>query len=744
MTEAPRIAKAGTTVTESAFRDDCGHWQITEVASNNNGGVHFMVKLDREQLIGYGASGKDKASFSHSTLSSQGATVYLDRLQLPKNKRFLGHGPRLLTRLLALYQDSGCLAVEVPAPNTAGTRCYKKCGFTCWGGLSLRKELVTMGDTDFDANTPSSADDVGGDSDDDDDYSLYEDDADEDDDNDDDDDNADDDDDDGGGDNDDDDADHIVDDEDDEDDDDDDDGHDDVEGDGDDDDYDEGDDDEDDGDGNGEANGSDADDHAYWHINGSDADLQEGQDARARGTSSGGFVKKVWHDRRCKPQASAFADLNDAIWSVTQHDLPGSPYAHMKDKLTGDEYFVTLNRVAKAKLRLSYDDCLTALHVRSCTCRRKCHRHIMDVAEILKLRKDVFENCEDESEVSVYLLGKLRATKGALMLAAPNARAPTMVCRKYYAAVHGVAENKVKCAVRLAIAGARPIRSNNKKRTRIVSSPKSDTAFAWWTTFFDINCQRPNDDVRIFPVDKSYQAIYGEYFEPWFARLVTDGRNAAINKPKYTLWKKVRKAPQFADVKERAGHIHARCATCAKLRHMLLESFKNGAVEREYVQARRVHDEGVRLWRLLEKIIKAQAVDSPSEVMVLMHDGTTKLGLPRLTNRSLKNLDPQRAEFTPWLVIDYSSNKKDYIYTTQANTSKGSNTLISHFHAVVRRAKSNYQHENYKARKLIVIADSASENKNNWLFAYCTDLVENGWFDEVITLITLITLITQA
>ena len=50
---------------------------------------------------------------------------------------------------------------------------------------------------------------------------------------------------------------------------------------------------------------------------------------------------------------------------------------------------------------------------------------------------------------------------------------------------------------------------------------------------------------------------------------------------------------------------------------------------------------------------------------------------------------------------------------------------------MIRRAKSDYTHERHKARTLILIADSASENKNNVLFAYCTDLVENGWYDSV-------------
>ena len=112
---------------------------------------------------------------------------------------------------------------------------------------------------------------------------------------------------------------------------------------------------------------------------------------------------------------------------------------------------------------------------------------------------------------------------------------------------------------------------------------------------------------------------------------------------------RARKHEDFKDVKERAKHIHARCLECAHLKHLVLEGFRNGAAEEEYLQRRRLHDTEVRNWRELESIYKTQAVSDPSKVLVIMHDGTESLGLPRLTNRTLKNLDPTRFEVVPWL-----------------------------------------------------------------------------------------------
>ena len=54
--------------------------------------------------------------------------------------------------------------------------------------------------------------------------------------------------------------------------------------------------------------------------------------------------------------------------------------------------------------------------------------------------------------------------------------------------------------------------------------------------------------------------------------------------------------------------MHSRCAECARLKVLLLASFKDGLKEREYKQQRRLHDEEVIQWRRLEEVLKAMAV----------------------------------------------------------------------------------------------------------------------------------------
>jgi hypothetical protein len=425
--------------------------------------------------------------------------------------------------------------------------------------------------------------------------------------------------------------------------------------------------------------------------------------------------------------------MSNDHWEVTQHgrvNATPTPYATIKEHASGAAFAVHYTRVPKAMLHLANDDCMEPMKTHACECNKMCYKTYQTTDEIRALRTDLYTTCDNEVQVQQLLINKLKATGGKYRL---NVGSTTkQVCRRYYAKAHGVAKDRIKKARKLASMGAMAPKERMAPAGR--GTPKYDNAFAFWYIFFEQNCQRPNDDIRLFPVAKPYKLIYEEYFEPWFERNSRDGQYRAEFKPGFATWKIARQAPDFKDVKNRAKHTHARCAECARLKDLLLASFVSGAAELEYKQQRRLHDDEVHEWRKLEAVVKAKGVASPEAELIVMHDGTSSLGLPRLSGRSIKNISPERFEVTPWLAIDYSAGLKDYLYTPTATTAKDANTLISQLHVIIRRAKSDYNHPRHKARKLTIVADSASENKNNVLFAYCTDMVDNGWFDEIILL----------
>ena len=685
--------RRGRLLQEFTITDEVGTWEFDMYSSNNTGGATFVVRLNGMPVTGTFGS-YDKASFSHDLHQCKNERVKLDRLQLPRHCRYRGLGPKILYHLLRLYKNAGALAVTVPSPSNPGRKCYKKFGF--------RKNLMNTLEMDLkewkpippgEAESTQSEDvadvvedqDLNGLSERDHEPELGVDDL------------------------------------------------------------------------SGSSEYVRDDDASSLESSGNVSDAtviepmsESGDDAasttrlsrtRARGVATAGYTVPITSLVRrsssmnsvvSQLNESSLCSLNDENWNVEKcTNVRGGTtgYVSLRDIHADKSYEVVPSRVPKAKLNLSYDACMAAMKTDACGCRKKCNRRILDPVKIADLRSPIY-TCATEQDVNIHLTEKIKANGGNLLI--PVDGEMHKVCPKYYARVYSVCLHRVKHAAKLA---RRNKCAPSKKRKRgadtATESVKKNIAYSFWAIFFEQNCQRPNNEVRIFPVAKSYNLIYKEYFTPWFARLVEKGAYDCSQKPSFSTFLRARRHEDFDDVKERAKHNHARCAECAILKHLVLEGFKNGAAEEEYIQRRRLHDTEVLKWRELESTYKALAVSDPSKVLVVMHDGTEALGLPRLTNRTLKNLSPARFEVVPWLGEDLSAQRKDYIYTAKSAFPKDSNTLISQIHSMIRRAKSDYEHPRHKARKLVLIADSASENKNNTLFAYITDLVDNKWFDEV-------------
>lgn len=466
-----------------------------------------------------------------------------------------------------------------------------------------------------------------------------------------------------------------------------------------------------------------------------------------RGTSRHGFVDaKGRKSNRLTPDM--FGRHSDNDWSVSQI-AADSPYAEMVEAATGYKYVIRYNRVGKAKLQLSYASTFAALSPTACSCSRSCFKHITIPDTILGIRSNLLQAADSEAATTDMLAQSIFAADGKFTLPQRAVSdkfrggrpvSVVRVCRKYYALLHGVSEGKLKTAMKEAKKGPRRTLSGEKDRredTRNVDTrqaKKSDLAFSFWDDFFRTHCQRPNDETRLFPTEKTVDMIYDDYFDPWFSLQVTAGTLIHSDKPSLATFKKAKLDPKFNDVKKLKKHRHGRCKECEEVKSLLLKAYTDGALLRQVKQRKRLHEEEVKQWRQLEASVKSQGTSSPGETMVLMHDGTQSFGLPRLGHRAIKNLDPFRFEVTPWLSIDFSSNDKDYIYAPSFHVQKDTNYLISQLHAMIRRGKSDYNHPRHAARKLICIADSASENKNNTLFAYFTDMVNQRWFDEVVLL----------
>jgi hypothetical protein len=178
----------------------------------------------------------------------------------------------------------------------------------------------------------------------------------------------------------------------------------------------------------------------------------------------------------------------------------------LTDQATGQSYCIPKARTKKAILMLDNDNIVACTHpiASTCDCTRECYDR-MHRQEILALRKTMAE-LPNEEAVTTYLVHNIRRDGGLKVKGAT-------VCRNYYAKLHEVGEKKVRKANYVAKQGdvARSGRAPPAPR----DATKATHAHAFWSVWFDLFCNRPNDEVRLFPVNTTYKEIYQAYFLPW-------------------------------------------------------------------------------------------------------------------------------------------------------------------------------------------------------------------------------------
>jgi len=338
--------------------------------------------------------------------------------------------------------------------------------------------------------------------------------------------------------------------------------------------------------------------------------------------------------------------------------------------------------------------------------------------EIVSLRKTVAA-LPNEVAVTEYLLKNIRRDGGLFVN-------HEKVCRGYYAKLHEVSPGKVMKANRLAHMGDTALGGRSSSLTP-KEAKQSVHATCFWTAWFDEFCQRPNDDIRLFPINQTMKEIYKVHFEPWWAHQ----GHLPSEKPAYSTWHHARYLPQFEDVQRRAKHFHCRCTVCATLQTQSLNAFASAQSLAAYQQARRNHYTAIKQWRLLEAHLNAQALQAPSDMILLSYDDTEFMTFPNMTNRPLKGQGNTGFRAVPWLLTNHGTRKQDYVYMPYGKWKKGANRILTQIHATLTAIKSDPTNVQHKARRLVLIADNYSENKNNEILAYIADLVHNNWFDSV-------------
>jgi hypothetical protein len=207
--------------------------------------------------------------------------------------------------------------------------------------------------------------------------------------------------------------------------------------------------------------------------------------------------------------------------------------------------------------------------------------------------------------------------------------------------------------------------------------------------------------------------------------------------PSYATLLRALHTEKFANVKKREKHFHCRCGTCEKL-IALLHHAKDAESRARYESLRKAHHFEVKHWRQLEVSLQAKAKRAPEQVTVLSYDDTTAMGFPRPTNRAPKQMATDKVELVPWNCTNHGTGENIYVYDLKKKWRHGANRLCTNLYHIIRRIKlkddatcTTAERGQKVCRKLVLMGDNVSENKNNTLFAFCQHLVEIGWYDEV-------------
>jgi|AntRauTorckE5430_2_1112549.scaffolds.fasta_scaffold04515_3 hypothetical protein len=409
-------------------------------------------------------------------------------------------------------------------------------------------------------------------------------------------------------------------------------------------------------------------------------------------------------------------------------------FVKMTDITQGAIYTVPISRINKALRYLHLPSVAASLRLCSGTCRckrePKCYLRGQTTLSILTHRHSYFQQL-NEADATKYLADLVRPSNAHVGTTGGNARTRFKwvldgreVCDDFFRTVFGVSKDKMKGVRRLLGGeGSIPAPRLRPERPRV--------KFAWclsfWNEFFK-NCQRPNANTRLFPVNTSYPCIYEDFFTPWFKHTLSIELD---DMPCLGWLMMARHDPRFSDVKSRPKHHHCRCQECANLQAKRLLTFNNQCDKEAFQLEWQDHQNEKRWWREYEQALILSAKHDPRALNVYWFDDTEKMGFPKFTKRPMKNLPVARFNLVPFLIADLGRQKDYYIYMSGGRFRKGANrlctTLLSTF-----RATKNGSDDSRFARKLALIADNYSENKNNTLLAFASQLVMLRWYDEII------------
>jgi hypothetical protein len=430
--------------------------------------------------------------------------------------------------------------------------------------------------------------------------------------------------------------------------------------------------------------------------------------------------------KRCYPTKSTYDtdQFSDVVVDeqASRATLTSSAYEQ--------EFVVPLKRLGEALKNLTSSEIRRLGEKQnSCRCHRGCFKRFTP-ADILSCRTHYLSYPVAKDGATAFIVNEIRrfSALGGLKYYLSHSSSPdTEVCSTFFRRAYGFSNGKLsKCRI-AAQRGGGPLPHGNEGK---IYSTKRDVQVicrAFWLYFYDLRCQKPNDNVWLQPSNISRAYIYKHDFLPWCkTTLKLEGKNV----PGCSSFEDAAKHPDFSHVRKRAKHTHLRCHDCSSISARLVVAIMKGEDVSSIVKEREAHEEAVRDWRVFEESLVAGSRNTPSLRNVFRLDDTVSVKYPHFTNRPRKGVSGHhKYAMVPSLLVDEARQKPMYIYSSKGYP-KGANRWCSELFLASKALKESGTPA-ASARTLVIIGDNYSENKNNEDFAFASELIAHGWYDEV-------------
>jgi hypothetical protein len=356
------------------------------------------------------------------------------------------------------------------------------------------------------------------------------------------------------------------------------------------------------------------------------------------------------------PTGSRMRDVCSPSWNISDGLLKKRSrhgMVKMTYSATGETFDVQSSKANKAQMALD-PQTFTFLLVPTpaqCKCTRVCTRHVLTVGDVLRLRRPLWE-CDETMVVQVARL--LRADNTDLLNARGTIPPQTpmaykidgrLVCCAFWCTVmgtsdHTIRKSRVMAKNGLFVTGHAGTSISKLQLGDVTTGCEASDALkchGFWHQYFEVMCQKPNDEIRLFPTVESFKSLYISNLKPYAKRM------GWIKIPSQKVFERVATThADFADVKRKRNHTHCRCDECTNCKEIMARGFRNGEDLELHKQRWGRHQGAVKDWRYCENYWTQLSQSSPHEVItsyVTRLSRTTLLLLYRLCQHCDRALD---------------------------------------------------------------------------------------------------------